>query len=163
MVYAASFAFLAAGVLIRLIPAAEIPISDGHVRLADVAEAPSPSIGAIEIARLPIGTTRTIARARLAGLIERAVPGAEISGDLKGTVALRSTSVPPVAISLPYSPDAPAAERGQKLMLVSTVGPVVIQRPVVAAQSAAKSDKRLFVRTDDGEVISIPLSAGAAK
>ncbi|HKC03569.1 MAG TPA: hypothetical protein VKC17_09730 [Sphingomicrobium sp.] len=160
-------AVLAAAVAVRLTPAADVAVADGHVRLADIAEvsgADAAAFAGIEIARVPGNVAALpIARVKLASLIERAIPGARVSGDLDGHVTLHSMTAPSAAVSLPYSPDTPAIERGQKLTLVSTVGPVVIQRPVVAAQSAAKSDSRLFVRTDDGEVISAPLAGGDAQ
>ena len=163
MPYAAPFLFLAVGVLIRLTPAAEMQVSDGRVRLADVADVPTASVGAIEIARIPAGATRTISRRQLANLVERAVPGARISGDLDGTVILHSARAPTAAAPQPYAPQGPAVERDQKLTLVSTAGSVVVERPVVAVQSATKADKRLFVQTEDGDIISAPLAAGKAR
>lgn len=47
-----------------------------------------------------------------------------------------------------------AAYAGQSLSLISTVGPVTVSREVSALQSAS-ADDRLFVRTADGEVLSV--------
>lgn len=48
--------------------------------------------------------------------------------------------------------------RGDKLVLQSRSGPVVIERPVVAMQSGKASDRRIFVQTDDGTTIATDLS-----
>ena len=52
------------------------------------------------------------------------------------------------------SPVATAISRGDRLTLVSHVGPITIERPVTALQGARPQDQRIFVRTDDGEVFA---------
>lgn len=54
---------------------------------------------------------------------------------------------------------APGVRRGQRLTLASSVGPVMIERPVTAVQAAKPRDRRIFVRTADGEILSAPLQA----
>ena len=79
-------------------------------------------------------------------------------------VAISSTANPaPHAKPQPYVTEAPLVERGQNLTLTSAAGAVVVRRPVVALQDATAKDKRLFVRTDDGQVFSAPLASGAAQ
>ncbi|PSJ42213.1 hypothetical protein [Allosphingosinicella deserti] len=51
--------------------------------------------------------------------------------------------------------DGLAADSGDKLLLVSRVGPVEVQRAVVAIQ-AALPGSRMFVRADDGSIFDIP-------
>ena len=58
-------------------------------------------------------------------------------------------------------PEVPAIGAGDKLTLVSTVGPVRIERSVVALQPG-RTGGRLFVLAPDGEVISAPIAATAA-
>lgn len=58
--------------------------------------------------------------------------------------------------------ETPAVERGDTLRLISRVGPVAISRPVIALQAASLSH-RLFVRTEDGEIFSAALQAGASQ
>jgi hypothetical protein len=56
---------------------------------------------------------------------------------------------------------APAADKGDKLTLVSSAGPVRIAREVVAMQPG-RAGARLFVRDSEGHVTSAPL-AGAGR
>jgi hypothetical protein len=58
---------------------------------------------------------------------------------------------------------APLVSRGDKLTLVSTAGPVTITRQVRAVQTASTSQRRLFVRTSDGEVFAAPLDSEMSK
>jgi len=56
---------------------------------------------------------------------------------------------------------APAVRRGQKIVIGGAVGPVQVQRTVVALQSVTASGQRLFVRDGDGEVFAAKLSASS--
>ena len=58
--------------------------------------------------------------------------------------------------------EAPAVGAGDKLTLVSTVGPVRIQRAVVALQPG-RNGGRVFVKAADGEVLSAPVAAEEGK
>lgn len=60
-------------------------------------------------------------------------------------------------IRLPASPGVAAGER---LMLTSTAGPVRIRREVTALQPG-RGGGRLFVRTDDGEILAAPVAEAA--
>lgn len=50
--------------------------------------------------------------------------------------------------------EAPALRRGDRLTLASKVGPVTIERPVTLAQGARPFDRKIFVRTNDGEILA---------
>lgn len=54
-------------------------------------------------------------------------------------------------------PAAPNVDRGDELTLLSRVGPVSVERQVVALQ-AGRSGGRVFVRDAEGQVVSAPLS-----
>lgn len=56
------------------------------------------------------------------------------------------------------APAAPAVDKGDKLTLVSTSGPVRVTREVVALQTG-RAGGRLFVRDSEGNVTSAPLAA----
>src|SRR5215216_1705746 len=98
-------AALAAAVAVRLIATPDIGVTDGHVRLMDVADvsgANARALGGIEIARVPGDVAAVpIARAKLASLIERAIPGAQIVGDLEGSITLHSTTASPTTVAPP--------------------------------------------------------------
>ena len=51
----------------------------------------------------------------------------------------------------------PVIAKGDRLTLVSQVGPITIERPVTALQGARPHDRRIFVRTDDGDVFAAPI------
>lgn len=53
--------------------------------------------------------------------------------------------------------------QGERLTLASRAGSVIIERPVTALQTARPGDGRIFVRTDDGEILSAPIELGVAK
>ncbi|HEX8223864.1 MAG TPA: flagella basal body P-ring formation protein FlgA [Allosphingosinicella sp.] len=55
-------------------------------------------------------------------------------------------------------PSAVAVDKGDKLTMVSTSGPVRVTREVVALQ-AGRAGGRLFVRDNEGNVTSAPLAA----
>lgn len=57
---------------------------------------------------------------------------------------------------------APSVDKGDKLSLVVTAGPVRVSREVVAMQPGRAGGK-LFVRDSEGNVTSAPLSAGAGE
>ena len=79
---------------------------------------------------------------------------------LASVVRERVSAAPaaPMASQRPYVAESPVIERGSKLTLVSSAGAIVVQRPVVALQSASARDKGLFVQTSDGAVLSAPLA-----
>lgn len=54
-------------------------------------------------------------------------------------------------------PGAPDIDKGDKLTLVSAVGPVRVERQVVALQ-AGRSGGRVFVRDAEGQVLAAPLA-----
>ena len=56
------------------------------------------------------------------------------------------------------APPAVAVDRGDKLTLISTAGPVRVTREVVALQTG-RAGGRLFVRDSEGNVTSAPLAA----
>ncbi|HEY0148096.1 MAG TPA: flagella basal body P-ring formation protein FlgA [Allosphingosinicella sp.] len=58
--------------------------------------------------------------------------------------------------------EAPAIGAGDKLTLLSTSGPVRIERPVVALQPGRAGGK-VFVMAADGEVLAAPLAAPATQ
>jgi flagella basal body P-ring formation protein FlgA len=70
------------------------------------------------------------------------------SGELAAGTYLGRISAPP----------AVAVDRGDKLTLVATAGPVRVSREVVALQ-AGRPGGRLFVRDSEGNVTSAPLAA----
>lgn len=53
-------------------------------------------------------------------------------------------------------PEAAAIDRGDMLTLVSTVGPVRIERKVVAVQPG-RAGGRVFVRDEEGQILAAPL------
>lgn len=57
---------------------------------------------------------------------------------------------------------APAVDKGDKLSLVASSGPVRVSREVVALQPG-RAGGRLFVRDSEGNVTSAPLAPGAGK
>lgn len=57
---------------------------------------------------------------------------------------------------------APAVDKGGKLRLVATSGPVRVSREVVAMQPG-RAGGRLFVRDSEGNVTSAPLASGAGE
>lgn len=57
-------------------------------------------------------------------------------------------------IALPAAPDV---DRGDRLTLASTVGPVRVERQVVALQ-AGRAGGRVFVRDAEGQVLAAPLA-----
>lgn len=59
--------------------------------------------------------------------------------------------------------EAPALRRGDKLRLASKVGPVTIERPVTLAQGARPNGRKVFVRTNDGEIIAAKIEAEGAQ
>lgn len=69
-------------------------------------------------------------------------------GDLAAGTFLGRVSAPP----------AVAVDKGDKLTLVATEGPVRVSREVVALQ-AGRAGGRLFVRDSEGNVTSAPLAA----
>ena len=160
---------IAAGAIatVTLTSAHELRLASRNLRLGDVATVSGPEAGglrALTIARLPQGVAVRLSRAELAALVRRAMPGARVVGDLGGALTLRS--VAPITRhpkSPTYVAEAPVIARGQALTLTATMGSAVIERPVVALQNARKGDKRLFVGTGDGAVLSAPLQMGAAQ
>lgn len=57
---------------------------------------------------------------------------------------------------------APAVRQGQRLTLASRTGSVTVERPVTALQSARPNDHRVFVQTDDGEILAVPIKIESA-
>jgi len=57
---------------------------------------------------------------------------------------------------------APDVDKGDKLSLVVTAGPVRVSRAVVAMQPG-RAGGRLFVRDSEGNVTSVPVAAGIGK
>ncbi|HZF44360.1 MAG TPA: flagella basal body P-ring formation protein FlgA [Sphingomonadaceae bacterium] len=77
----------------------------------------------------------------------------------RSALALRASAHLPAGtrlgrLALPAAPDI---DKGDELTLRSTVGPVSVERQVVALQSG-RSGGRVFVRDAEGQVVSAPLS-----
>ena len=53
-------------------------------------------------------------------------------------------------------PEAAGVDRGDSLTLISTIGPVRIQRKVVAVQPG-RAGSRIFVQDQEGQVLTVPL------
>ena len=84
--------------------------------------------------------------------------GAPVRFDRRAS-ALRTSAPLPAGtrlgrLTLPAAPDV---DKGDELTLLSTVGPVSVERQVVALQ-AGRSGGRVFVRDAEGQVVSAPLS-----
>jgi hypothetical protein len=156
----------AATIVVRLTDAAQVEVSDRDVRLSDVAAIAGPNdsdLGNVVLATLAgRSATQEVSRSDLAQLIRRAVPRAEIVGELSGRIRVHAQSAPTSEAASTYS-DEPQVRRGDKLTLNAAVGPVDIQREVVALQSASRRHKRVFVRSSEGEVFAAPIEGGAAK
>jgi len=153
-----------ASILAALTPAEDIAIKDRVVRLSDVAAVSGLSAEAantIEIAELA-GPNVTISRKDLARLIGRAVPAIRVAGALTGSIRIHAPAAKPVPQPRPYIDD-PEVRRGDKLTVSSSVGPVAIERRVVALQDASTRQRRVFVRSSDGEVFAAPVQTGAAQ
>ena len=149
--------------IVRLTSASDIAVGDRIVRLSDVAETDDPALNEIVIAALKdSGAPREVRRIDVAHLIRRALPTAKVFGDLSGSIRFHAPAVaaPP---SPPAYADEPEVRRGDKMTVTSTVGPVAIQRQVVALQEATPRQKRVFVRSSDGEIFSAPLQGGDAR
>lgn len=58
-------------------------------------------------------------------------------------------------------PGAPDVDSGDRLTLISAVGPVRVERQVVALQ-AGRSGGRVFVRDAEGQVLAAPLAVAAS-
>jgi len=162
-----SFAFLfLAGAVATLTAAAEVRVPCQDVYLTDVASVSGAGDGSgFLIARLPrAGASIRLSKTQLAALVRRRIPGLEVDGGLKGGILIRSMAAVESKLERPvYVAEAPLVDRHQKLTLTSTSGPVTIERPVVALQRATKRDSRIFVRTSDGAVMSVPLWAAGAE
>lgn len=99
----------------------------------------------------------------MADLIRRAAPGLIVRAAGDGTIELigpAETSAAtrekaPVNSTRAELAAAPAIKRGDRLFLVSTVGPIVIDRPVTALQTSELPSGKVFVRTDDGDVLAV--------
>lgn len=88
-------AIFAAGLVATLIDASAVHVPRRDIRVGDVAAVVGPraeAVRSVVIARLPEGTALQVARADLARLIKRAVPGIEIDGDTSGALSLGSTA-----------------------------------------------------------------------
>ena len=164
---AASFAGLP-GAAIK--DAAEIRVAGRDIRLGEVATlmggspAERDRLAARTVARLPEGRrAMTLDRAALAGLVRRAVPGLHVTAG-SGSVLVKSDAPKPVpAMRIqPPEPVAPDIDPGEALTLVSSVGPVRIQRKVIALQPG-RDGRRVFVRDEDGQVLSVPLRIEGAR
>lgn len=157
----------AAIAIVTLTGAHELRLASRDLRLGDVATISGQHAGSLReltIARLPQCVSVRLSRAELAALLQRAVPGATVVGDMGGALTLYSVApITPRPMLKSYVAEAPTIARGQALTLTATMGSTVIERPVVALQNARKGDKRLFVRTGDGTVLSAPLQMGSAQ
>lgn len=160
---------LAAAPSVALNASPEIHLTGREIRLGDVAlvrgvgPEEQARLAARVIARLPDGgSSITLPRTALASLIRRAIPALSASAD-DALVTIRRTTPKPSVPSAPVAqPETVDVKRGDELTLVSTVGPVRIQRRVIAAQPG-RSGRRIFVRDEDGQILSIPLSLADAR
>ena len=146
--------------------AAFVSLHSRDVAIGDVASVSGPATAVVNlrkvvIARLPEGRERIgLSRVSLAFLIRRAVPGLAVRAPTGGVIDLVAAIEPRLVRAAPSSsnialPIAPTIKRGDHLFLRSSVGPITIDRPVTALQSARYVDERLFVHTDDGEVLAV--------
>ena len=115
----------------------------------------------VEVAELA-GPRVTISRKDLARLIGRAVPAIRVAGALTGTIRIHAPATNSIVRGEAYA-DEPQVRRGDELTLGSAVGPVAIERKVVALQEASARQRRVFVRSADGEIFAASAQAGAAK
>lgn len=155
----------------QLVPADHVVLTGSQVRLGDVATIVG-MIGAAKaalerriIAELPAERrSLALSRAAIASLVRRAAPGIEVTGVTSAPITLVSP------IRLVRHPSAPPASsvtsqevvNGTVLTLVSSVGPVSVERTVTTLQGA-RPGRRVFVRDGDGNVFASRLAADSAQ
>jgi len=155
---------VAGSVIAALTNAGDVTLKDHVVRLSDVAVVTGPdaeTANRIEVAELA-GPLVTISRKDLARLIVRAAPAIRVAGASTGSIRIHAPAANPVARPAPYA-DEPKIRRGDELKVGASVGPVTIERSVIALQDASARQRRLFVRSSDGEVFATPVRSGDAK
>lgn len=148
---------------VEIVAPRTVTLADRTLRVSDVvsgAAALPPAVRHTVIARLPAGGRVDLSRAALASLVRRELPGISMA-DTALTGAVTFVIPKPVAAKIspaaPVGAPAPAIKRGAGLHLISTSGPVRIERPVTALQSSR--GKRVFVRDADGAVFAVRVAA----
>lgn len=154
-----------------LIFKAEVVATDAVVRLADVADLsilPTPlreRAAAIEVAR-PGDGQEVLSTRRMAQRARAALPGLTPwlpdAPDRLVRLERPSAETPELFASRQAEADAgatgPLVSPGEALTLEVRVGPVKVEREVRALQ-AGWPGRRLFVRTPEGEVLTVRLAA----
>ena len=132
--------------------------ADRVVRVGDVVAAPLPAALARRIVlRVPEHKRSiTVTHVAMAALVRHVAPDLRIA-EGKGDIAIVVPDRPHVDASIPDTPDRPAIARGETVRLVSTSGPVRIERAVTALQDAG--GPRIFVRDEDGQVFAVRIGA----
>lgn len=133
--------------------------ADRVVRIGDVVDA----------ARLPAALARrivlrlpahrqaiTLSRVALASLVERVAPELSVAAGA-GDIKFVAPKAPGVVAAAAVAPPPPSIAKGEAIRLVSTAGPVRIERAVTALQDATGS--RIFVRDEDGQVFAVRIGA----
>lgn len=155
----------------QLVPVDQVVLAGSQVRLGDVATivgAVGAAKAALEhriIAQLP-AERRSVALSRtaIAALVRRAAPGVDVTGVTPATISLVSpirlvrhatTLGAPALVAHPVA-------GGTALTLVSSVGPVSVERAVTTLQGA-RPGRRVFVRDGDGNVFASRLAADGAQ
>lgn len=147
---------------VALRDAAPVVRADRVVRIGDVVDAaPLPAALARRIVlRLPAHKQAiTLSRVALASLVRRVAPELKVTagaGDIVFVAPDRARDPVPTVVT----PARPAIARGEAIRLVSTAGPVRIERAVTALQDATGA--RIFVRDEDGQVFAVRIGATRA-
>lgn len=147
----------------RAVPGLDVPAGTGSMpvtlRVRALGHAPAPAGGLSCFA-----LSRFVARGAILSSSDLA-PASCGSGKADAQIAFdRDDRVTRAAVDLAAGTNVgrvallaePAVDRGQELTLISTAGPVQIQRKVVAAQPGRPGGK-IFVRDEDGKVLTAPL------
>lgn len=138
-------------------PSAVVRLDSPTVRLGSVAASP-PHPDRV-VLRLAAGATHgEIGRAALVRLVRRAVPGGRLDASRVPAIVRFERSAPAVAHPTGALTAAPAVKPGEKLHVATRVGPVSIEREVLALQQG-RPGRRMFVRAVDGTVFAAALEA----
>lgn len=152
-----------AGLIRRSIPGIEVTVGTaGSILLEGPAKA-GDSRRCLEMMVSKAAGETLVAGDAISAACPDAMPGPAVRFDDRASanVAIRpieaGTVIPDARLA-----EAPALRRGSPLSLASTVGPVTIERPVTLAQDARARDRRVFVRTNDGEILAAAINAEGA-
>lgn len=145
---------------LTLIDAHSVALGSREVRVRDVAVGGAGDPAAV-IVRLPAGArTATLSRRAVASLLRRALPGASVADHTPDrSFAFRiAAGAEPLRVIVRYAPPLPAVRYGEPLTLRSRIGPVTVEREVVALQDGM-AGHRVFVRDREGHVSSLQLAS----